>query len=413
MKRRLRLALLPALLPALLLATAARASVEEFSTFHVAVIESDDENFFDHWLVRTPVRWQDEYRAAPNAFRTSQGCYTAGQWYQENDFKARATLGKTAFLDIGFRQLFDDMSQYEWIRFEFRFRTGGAGTFGLRFQPAPDKSRQDFAALWDWGEPGGPVEINAAFTVEDAFNSLWEFRQAQVGDHSEPYRAHPVEPALRVVTRGRHHRVELAGKWLTPLRAELQDPGLVVTGDRSLWGAHGALVAEAFLGPWELEARAENQQALSHETTLGTPGDGHNFRRLWRVEGAVRRQVAADWRVEARGAYQDRDETWRPPLGDGAFFALDRGLAAEVAGEPRKNWQVRAGVMHDRVGIEEQGWVPVGTYGTRKESRAYLGLELLFGRVRVAGIEGIELDAEPYDVTFHHDKGYLQLQTTF
>jgi len=57
--------------------------------------------------------------------------------------------------------------------------------------------------------------------------------------------------------------------------------------------------------------------------------------------------------------------------------------------------------------------MPGWTWGTRKESRAYLGLELLLGRVRVQGIEGIELDSEPYEVTFHHDKGFLQLQTTF
>jgi hypothetical protein len=27
--------------------------------------------------------------------------------------------------------------------------------------------------------------------------------------------------------------------------------------------------------------------------------------------------------------------------------------------------------------------------------------------------EGVELDAEPYEVSFHHDKGFLHLQTTF
>jgi len=405
--------LLAALALTLLLAPAARASVEEFSTWHVAVIESDDENFFDHWLVRQPLRWDDEYRAAPNAFRTSQGCYTAGQWYQANDFKARAPMGKHAYLDIGMQQMFDDLAQYQWVRFEFRFRTSGAGTFGFRFQPAQDKSKQDFAALWDWGEPGGPLEIGAAFTVEDAFNSLWEFRQSQVGDHSEPYRAHPVEPALRIASRGKHHRVELNGKWLTPLRADLLQPDLVKTGDYALWGTKGALLAVATAGPWELEARASDQQVLSHASTVGTPGDGHNFRRLWHAEGAVRRRIGAGWVAEARGAYQDRAENWQPPIANGEFLALDRGLAAELAGEPRKNWHARVGVMHDRIGVEQQGQVPVFTWGTRKESRAYLGLEALFGRVRVLGIECIELDSEPYEVTFHHDKGFLQLQTTF
>jgi hypothetical protein len=53
------------------------------------------------------------------------------------------------------------------------------------------------------------------------------------------------------------------------------------------------------------------------------------------------------------------------------------------------------------------------TYGTRKESRAYLGLIARFGRVSIQGVEGIELDHEPYEVTLWHDKGFLQLQSTF
>jgi hypothetical protein len=53
------------------------------------------------------------------------------------------------------------------------------------------------------------------------------------------------------------------------------------------------------------------------------------------------------------------------------------------------------------------------SFGTRSESRLYLGLALRIGRIQVAGVEGIELDDEPYDVRIVHDKGFLQLQTTF
>jgi hypothetical protein len=69
--------------------------------------------------------------------------------------------------------------------------------------------------------------------------------------------------------------------------------------------------------------------------------------------------------------------------------------------------------MYDRIGIARAGVDPFFTYGSRKESRAYLGLDARFGRVSVSGVEGIELDQEPYEVTFHHDKGFLRLQTTF
>ena len=64
-------------------------------------------------------------------------------------------------------------------------------------------------------------------------------------------------------------------------------------------------------------------------------------------------------------------------------------------------------------GVWPNGYIPVEPTGTRYEDRAFFSLQKLFGRVRLQGIEGIELDKEPYPVTFHHDKGFLQLQTTF
>jgi hypothetical protein len=73
----------------------------------------------------------------------------------------------------------------------------------------------------------------------------------------------------------------------------------------------------------------------------------------------------------------------------------------------------RIGYLHDQITVDRTGRTLAGGEGTRKESRAYLGLDARFGRVRVAGIEGIELDTEPYDVWFHHDKAFLALQTTF
>ena len=63
--------------------------------------------------------------------------------------------------------------------------------------------------------------------------------------------------------------------------------------------------------------------------------------------------------------------------------------------------------------MARSGTTPRVNYGSRHESRAYFGLDARFGRVRVSGVEGIELDPEPYEVWFHHDKGFLALQTTF
>lgn len=398
----------------LLVAPVARASVEEFSTYQLAFMEEDDENFLDHWLTRVPDRWTHEFEAAPSAFRTSQGCYTSGEWYMRHDLKARAPLGAKSWLDIGYLQVNDNMASWDWLRLDFRWPTRAAGTFGFRFMPTPDKSRQDFAALWDWGVPGDALQVGAAFTLEDAFNSLWEFRQDRVGNHNEPYRAHPLEPALRVASEGRHHRVELTGKWLTPSRKAIRDPDPAKEGSYSLLGTKAALLAQGMFSRWGVEARFETEQVRSSEISVLLPGDGYQFRRRWRAEGALRRDLGRTWSAEARGAYQDRAQDWRPPLGPATFGAIDRGLAFEFAGEPAKDWHLRLGVMHDRIGIEERGQVPDFSWGTRKESRAYVGLEARFGRVRVQGIEGIELDnPETYDVTFHHDKGFLQLQTVF
>lgn len=397
----------------LLLAPPARASVDEFSTYDLAAMEEDDENFLDRWLARVPLEWHDAYAASPNAFRTSQGCYTSGSWFMHHDFKARAALGRRALLDIGFQQVSDDVASWQWMRFDFRWPTDHAGTFGFRFQPSADKSQHDFAALWDWGEPGDPLEVRAALTLEDAFNSLWEFRQARVGDHHEPYRAHPVEPALWVASRGRRHRVEVGGKWLTPMRKEIQDPDTTRNGSYALWGAKGTLLAELLFERWELEARFASEQVRSLESVASVPGDGRRFLRRWQGELALRASLGGTWRSELRGAYQDRTQDWRPPLALATMRALDRGVGLEVSGEPLAGWRLRLGALHDRVGVGGLGALPASSYGTRTESRGYVGLELKLGRVRVQGIEGIEFDREPYEVSFHHDKGFLQLQAEF
>lgn len=405
--------LLAALSLVLLLAAPARATVEEFSTYDLLAMEGDDENFLDRWLTRVPNAWQHEFAASPNAFRTSEGCYTSGQWYMRHDLKARATMGKRSYLDIGWLQVTDDLAAWQELRLDFRWRTDRTGTFGFRFQPSGDKSQQDFAALWDWGESGDLLQVGAVFTVEDAFNSLWEFRQARVGARNEPYRAHPLEPALRIASEGKRHRVELSGKWLTPLRKDIEDPDPSRNGSYSLLGSKAALFAQYLFPRWETEARFETEQVRSSQVSVLLPGDGRNFRRRWLGEAALRRRFGRTLVAEARGAYQDRLQDWRPPVALATMRALDRGVAVEVAGEPVAGWRMRVGLMRDRVGIERRGDLPGFTWGTRTESRAYVGLEARFGRVRVQGIEGIELNREPYEVSFHHDKGFLQLQTVF
>ena len=131
------------------------------------------------------------------------------------------------------------------------------------------------------------------------------------------------------------------------------------------------------------------------------------------LEAAVARTIVPRFRAELRGIRQSRDETWSPPFGPGLFAGIDRMLQLDTRWEATHTLHVRTGVLYDRIHIEKSGYQPYPTFGSRKESRGYVGLEARFGRVSFEAIEGIELDQEPYDVWFHHDKGFLHLQTTF
>jgi len=406
-------ALAATLLVLLAAARVARAATNEWSTMDVAVEEEDDENFLDHYLSRPPVQWRDEWEQSPGGLRVDQGCLTAGIWYQQNDFKVRTPIGKRPWLDIGWEQRSDDEKNFEYLQLDFRYPTQHYGVLGWRFRPNYDKSQQDFAALWDFGDGHSPLQISAAFTIRDMFNKLWEFRQTLVGGHAEPYRAHPFEPSLRVVSRGARHRIEFEGAWLTPGRKTIIDPVPGNDGRSSLWGSRASLLGVRALGAWEGELRGDDEQVLSGRESVQNPGTGRVFRRRWTGEVAIRRHFTPAVLAEASWLYQDRSQDWQPPAGTGSFRAYDRMPALEVDWTMKQDLVWRAGLLYNRIAIDDVGSPPVSTYGSRKESRAFIGLQARFGRVSVRGIEGIELDSEPYPVAFHHDKGFLSLQTSF
>jgi len=399
---------------ALLFASPARAGTEQFSTFHVASQEEDDESLLDHVLTRHPASWRDEWERAPMALRTAQGCLTSGQWFIQTEMKVGAPLGNRARLGVDLRQSETDMSSYQYIDFSFRFPTA-IGTTGAMFRPLFDKSRQDFALMWETGSDTTSFDSQVVFTFEDMFNNLWAWRQTRVGDESEPYLRHPYEPAFRLRGRGDLWRAELYGQYLTPSRKLVQSlGGSFPDREATLWGTLGGASVEAAMLGVTCELRGWNQQARSTDqpVTLST-GDNDNWRRQWALEAALRRQIVPRFGAEVRGTYQSRDETWAPPLGPGVFVGVDHLAQLDTRWEATQTLHVRSGLLYDRIHIENSGYMPNGTYGTRKESRAYIGLEARFGRVTLEGIEGIELDHEPYDVWFVHDKGFLHLQTTF
>ncbi len=409
-KRALAVAALCALA---LFALPARATVEEFSSFDVFAPEEDDEYVIDHFLARTPVEWRAVWDTATAGARADQGCLTSALWFQSNEMRGRSNLGRRTWLDVDFLQHTDAGGSWQWLQFDVHRRTARMGTWGARVRPAYDKSQQDFALLWDWGGATSPLRLRATFTLEDAFNSFWEFKQERVGDHAEPYRRHPVEPAIEGLWRGPKHRLEWSATWLTPSRKRISDPDPALNGSYALWGSKAHVLAERTLAPATVIAGFDVAQARSARAWDLLAGDGRLYRRQWSAEFGARRALGPRLTGEARYVYGVRDQAWGPPVTTATFRALDRVGEAEVRWRFTPDWLLRTGVLYDRIGVSESGALPGSTWGRRKESRAFLGLEARFEQVRVQVIEGIELDAEPYDVAFHHDKGFLHVQTTF
>jgi hypothetical protein len=392
----------------------ARAGTEEFSTFDIARQEEDDESLLDHLLTRSPRSWRDAWERSTLAFRTEQGCLTSGQWLIHSALKVETPLGDKAQFGVFLRQSQDDIASYDYLDLSARFPTR-AGRLGAAFRPFHDKSRQDFALMWETGADTSALQVQAVFGLEDLFNNLWAFRQTRVGDLSEPYVKHPFEPALRVVTRHPHWRTNLEMQYLTPSTQRLSgDTDLDPRRISTLWGtlAHASVEYRAKGFAWE--ALSRNQQAFSSAAPEGAPfGDNGNFRRQWSVESAVRHPLPRRLSAEARVLYQDRDQHHSPPTGPGAFGAIDRTLGAELQWEALPRLTARLGGLYDRISVARSGLEFRPSYGTRTESRAYFGLVARFGSVALSIVEGIELDPEPYDVWGVHDKGFFHLQAIF
>ncbi len=395
-------------------AAPARAATEEFSTFHADTQEEDDESIIDHVLARLPLAWRDEWERSPQAVRTAQGCLTSGQWFMDTELKLESLLGKTARFGLEYTQAAGDISTYDFLDLWVRFRTR-TGTIGTMFRPMHDKSRQDFALAWERGADSTAFQARAIWTFEDMFNNLWAFRQTRVGERSEAYTRHPWEPALALAFRHERWRAALSGKFLTP--SEKRVPGLAPTDPEhrtTLWGtlAHASVEARAFGLEWS--AASANQQARSTDGPIdGSAGDDRDLRRTWSAEAAVGRALRPHLSAEARWIYSDRAESYGAPTGPGTFRSIDRVLQLECVGRLAPTLTLRLGGLYDEITVARSGRTPRWSYGTRHESRGYFGLDARFGRVRVTGVEGIELDPEPYAVWLVHDKAFLALQTTF
>jgi hypothetical protein len=401
------------LLGCLLLPARARASYEEFSSLTVGRTEEDDEYMLDAEMVRSPFYWHDEYNRALNAFRSSQGCFTAGQWHVDNDLKFEVPLGDTARFALDYLDYQDMESIYGWTRLEARFPIPRVGRLGFRYTPTFEKSKQDMALLWAQGNAVTPFQIQAVFTLEDIFNNFWSQRQVKVGGEAEPYVRHPFEPAVNMTWRGGGPTVSVNAKWLTPSTKQFEtlDPALRRT--EKLWGAKGDAVISQSIGNSTVEGAFETVQASSWAEWDQQPGDHHKFDRRWRIKGSFIQAIGENAHVALRYFYMDRTAVWRPPIANSSLGVIDRMVMLDSWLQAPWGVGVWVGGMRDRVTVSQIGFIPLQTPGTRHETRAFISLHKQFGRLRLQGIEGIELDHETYEVSFHHDKGSFQLQTTF
>ena len=399
-------------------ATRARASYEEFSTLDIAHEENDDENLLDHVLVRPPLDWAEEWRNAKGAFRTSEGCFTAAQWYLDHELKLQVPMGDTTYMELGIRDVSDDESAYGWTQFDLRFPIRHTGLWGLRFRPSFDKSRQDLGLLWDYGNDRRPLHIQAVMGMEDMFNKFWSLRQVRVGADSEPYTRHPYEPALHIAWRGAGPHFEANVTWLTPSRKHFLTIDTTQRRLEYLWGMkHNASLSQKF-GDYSATVALDMVQASRLSYWDEVAGDHHMFQRRWLGEGMLQRRVGEHGSIALRYFYQERTHVLRPPISDLAFGVIDRMPMIEGSFRAPLNLGLRVGFLRNRVTVARYGgqptWVlPFWTQGTRVETRAFFSIQKQWGRVRLMGTEGIEFDHEPYPVAFHHDKGFLHVQTTF
>ena len=395
------------------LAPPAHASYEEFSTLDVARLEEDDENMLDRVLVRQPVAWHDEWLRLRGGFRSSQGCFTSGQWFMDNQLLVSVPTGDTTRLELEIRQVDNVESFYGWTSLELRFPVPRAGLWGVRWRPTFDKSRTDAALDWQLGHPAGTSHLRAVMGLEDIFNNFWASRQTRVGDESAPYERHPFEPELSAHWSGPAHWMALHGKWLTPSvkRFDTKDPEL--RRKERLWGAKGGASVGRRFGATTAELAFEEVQASSWAEWETQPGDFHIYRRRWAIEAGVSREIGAHGMLTFRFHYQERDQVWRPPISNSSMNILDRMPTLEGAFRAPWDMRARVGVMYNRISVAQHGVPPVESWGSRTESRAYVTLQKRFGSLLIQGIEGIELDPEAYDVAFIHDKGFVQLQIAF
>jgi hypothetical protein len=117
--------------------------------------------------------------------------------------------------------------------------------------------------------------------------------------------------------------------------------------------------------------------------------------------------------VDLHWLYRVRVDQFHPAGPVVWLDAIDRVVWLDSWTTLSPRFDLRIGGMTDRISITTSQPYTFHTYGSRRESRAYVGLTGRFGKLIVTALEGFEIDREPYDVYFVHDKGFISFQATF
>jgi hypothetical protein len=218
---------------------------------------------------------------------------------------------------------------------------------------------------------------------------------------------------MKLVWRGRGPRFETNAKWLTASAKQFLTRDTTQRRVEELWGVKNDADLSQGFGRYLATVRYEMVQAsrFSHFTIPN--GDHHLYARRWRTDGTLMRSLGEHASVSLRYFYQERTQVYRPPISNVTQNVIDRMPMVESSFLLTHTLGMRVGFMRNRITVDNPGGTPTGTYGTRVETRAFFCLRKKFGKVWIQGTECIELDKEPYPVTFHHDKGFVHIQTTF
>lgn len=397
---------------AVLAATPAPASLEDFENWEPSALERDDEYGLDHYFLFFAPGWEGAWRLSEEGFRSHLGCLTNEVWQVAADLRIDRELAPHLRFRYDFlqREGLDHRNQQHVVGL-------GIGSDRLRLTPFvrlhPEKARHDVGAELGGTLPGG-VEAELAVSFEDVRNNLVYERASPADREVVHYLDRALEWRLeveRLWTARRWIAVEArvlpeVAKRITPRPGD-PDPEALRTLDGRSVVLHGAVDPSARVDlEWRfvwMESRREDAPTggrtadLRRRSGVGLARLSHPLGSSWRLH----------WGVQGR-LVREHDEASRATPEP---YRFDVSEVCGTVGASRwfRTWlRGEFGYARQDTKVEHEGAFRP-THGTRSEDRLYLVAELVVSRFRARLHESIELNDEGYSGRFF-DKGLVQIQ---